>query len=408
MSGWSPTCLKLYRQSWQRCRERVARYGAGGWVMEGFRTAAVLVCVGITGLFNERSGDMFKRFFPRALARVLVAWAVCATGVNVQAADLAQSSWCAAGKSVKFAEMGWDSAKFMTEVIRYVLEKGYGCKTDLTPVTNALALQAVSTGDLNVMVEYWAGRTPAFESAARDGRVKIVGSLVNGGSVEGYYVPEYVIKGDPARGIKPMASDLKSMTDLPRYRSLFADPEDPSQGRLYNCPIGWQCEADTGQKMKAYKLDADYTDFHPGSGPALDAAIESAFTRGKPILFYYWEPSTILGRFHAVKLEEPAYNATCWKTINGSKDPSPCGSASPPTTLRVVVSNSVADSDPAMLSLFNKVQFPIAAVNQTLAQMASSKVAPRQAAVDYLKAHPAVITGWVPDAVAQKVEASLK
>ena len=240
---------------------------------------------------------MFERFFQVKAVRTLVACGVGAAAfasAQAHAADTTQSSWCSAAKPVKFAEMGWDSAKFMTEVVRYVLEKGYGCKTELMSATNAIALQAITTGDLNVMVEYWAGRTPAYEKAVQDGRVKIVGSLVNGGSVEGYYVPEYVIKGDAARGIKPLAPDLKSVADLPRYKSVFADPEDPSHGRLYNCPIGWQCESDTEQKMKAYKIGAAYTDFHPGSGPALDAAIESAFTRGKPILFYYWEPSTIL------------------------------------------------------------------------------------------------------------------
>ncbi|TDN62283.1 ABC transporter substrate-binding protein [Paraburkholderia sp. BL10I2N1] len=354
---------------------------------------------------------MFKRILPSKVAGTLAACAIAATGMmgsHAHAADLTQSSWCTGAKPVKFAEMGWDSAKFMTEVVRYVLEKGYGCKTDLMTATNAIALQAISTGDLNVMVEYWAGRTPAYEKAAQDGRVKIVGSLVNGGSVEGYYVPDYVIKGDAARGIKAVAPDLKSIADLPRYKSVFADPEDPSHGRLYNCPIGWQCESDTEQKMKAYGIGADFTDFHPGSGPALDAAIESAYTRGKPILFYYWEPSTILGRFHAVKLEEPAYNAACWKTINGSKDPNPCGSASPPTSLRVVVSNSLADTDPALLSLFQKMQFSISTLNATIARMATSKVEPRQAAVDFLKANPSVVANWVPAATAQKVEASLK
>ncbi|WP_324658502.1 glycine betaine ABC transporter substrate-binding protein [Burkholderia thailandensis] len=354
---------------------------------------------------------MFQRIFKFNAARTLAACGVGAAallGTPAHAADAAQSSWCAAAKPVKFAEMGWDSAKFMTEVVRYVLEKGYGCRTELMTATNAIALQAITTGDLNVMVEYWAGRTPAYEKAVQDGRVTIVGSLVNGGSVEGYYVPEYVIKGDPARGIKPLAPDLKSIADLPRYKSVFADPEDPSRGRLYNCPIGWQCESDTEQKMKAYKIGAAYTDFHPGSGPALDAAVESAFTRGKPILFYYWEPSTILGRFRAVKLDEPAYNANCWKTINGSKDPNPCGSASPPTSLRVVVSNSVADSDPVLMSLFEKVQFSIGALNATIARMATDKVQPRQAALDFLKANPSLVAQWVPAAAAQKVAASLK
>jgi glycine betaine/proline transport system substrate-binding protein len=355
--------------------------------------------------------DMLKLFVRGRLAWVfgaLLAGAAAAWVPAAHAADASVSSWCTSGKPVKFAEMGWDSAKFMTEVIRYVLEKGYGCKTDETPATNAIALEAVSTGDLNVVVEYWAGRTPAYENAARDGRVKIVGSLVKGGSVEGYYVPAYVIKGDPARGIKPLAPDLKSMADLPRYKALFTDPEDPSHGRLYSCPIGWQCESDTAQKLKAYKLQADFEDFHPGSGPALDSAIESAFTRGKPILFYYWEPSTILGRFQAIRLEEPAFNDACWKTINGSKDPAPCGSASPPTSLRVVVSNSIANGDPALLSLFEKVQFPMSVIDDTLAKMATDKVPPQQAAVDFLKRHPSQVGEWVPDSVAQKVIASLK
>lgn len=350
--------------------------------------------------FPVRRG--LRRAFWSLLAGASTLWLPAA-----HAADASQSSWCASGKSIKFAEMGWDSAKFETEVIRYVLDKGYDCKTDETPASNAIALQAVSTGDLNVAVEYWAGRTPAYESAAREGRVKIIGSLLKGGSVEGYYVPAYVVKGDPARGIKPMAPDLKSMADLPRYKALFADPEDPSRGRLYSCPIGWQCESDTSQKLKAYKLQADYADFHPGSGPALDAAIESAVTRGKPILFYYWEPSTILGRFPAVRLDEPAFNETCWKTINGSKDPTPCGSASPPTLLRIVVSNSIA-SDPALMTFFEKVQFPLNVIDNTLARMATDKVTPQQAAVDFLKFHQSDLAQWVPASVAKKVGASLK
>ncbi|TDN63074.1 ABC transporter substrate-binding protein [Paraburkholderia sp. BL10I2N1] len=348
---------------------------------------------------------MFKCIVRRIGAGLLLCAAALAQYAHAAPAD---SAWCASGKPVKFAEMGWDSARFMTEVIRYVLEKGYGCKTDQTPGTNAIALQGVVMNDLNVMVEYWSGRTPAYESAAREGKVRILGSLISGGSVEGYYVPEYVIKGDPARGIKPLAAELRSITDLPKYKEVFADEESPSKGRLYNCPIGWQCESDTAQKMKAYKLDDAFTDFHPGSGPALDSAIESAYARGKPILFYYWEPSTILGRFKAVRLAEPAFNEACWKTINGSKDANPCGSASPPTTLRIVVSNALYAADPQIVGLFEKVQFPMESINAVLARMASEKTPPRQAAIDFLKANPDMLSHWVPADVSSKVRSSLQ
>ncbi|WP_438391845.1 glycine betaine ABC transporter substrate-binding protein [Caballeronia sp. DA-9] len=309
---------------------------------------------------------------------------------------------------MKFAEMGWDSAKFETEVIRYVFEKGYNCTTNTTPASNAIALQGVETNDLNVVVEYWSGRTAAYDNAGKEGKVEIVGSLIKGGSVEGYYVPDYLVHGDAARGIKPLAPDLKTITDLAKYKQLFSDDDEPSKGRLYNCPIGWQCESDTAQKLKAYNLDSSYTNFHPGSGPALDAAIESAMQRGKPIVFYYWAPSTILGRFKTVKLEEPKFNEACWKTINSSKDATPCGSASPATTLEIVTSTEFGKGAPELLATLKKVSFPIDSINNILAKMSADKIPARDAAIGYLKSHPEAVKQWVPEAVADRVNASLK
>jgi ABC-type proline/glycine betaine transport system substrate-binding protein len=40
----------------------------------------------------------------------------------------------------------------------------------------------------------------------------------------------------------------------------------------------------------------DYVNFRSGSGAALDAEITSSIRRGKPVLFYYWSPTPLLGR----------------------------------------------------------------------------------------------------------------
>lgn len=317
------------------------------------------------------------------------------------------SPWCSSGKPIKFAEIGWDSGKFFTEVARYVLEKGYDCTTETVNGSNSITLGAVATNDLQVFVEYWNGRTAAVETAAKEGKVKVVGDLVKGGSVEGFYVPAYVVQGDPKRGIKAVAPDLKSVSQLPGYSKFFADPEDPTKGSVLNCPIGWQCESDNTQKLKAYKLDAAYTNTHPGTGAAMNATIASAYERGKPIVYYYYQPSTLLARYPSIRLDEPAFNEKCWKTINNSKDSSPCPSASPVTNLKVVVSAPFAAADSTTVDFLSKMSLPMSAVNQALASMGATKADPRSLAIQYLKANPHELATWVPADVAKKVEASI-
>jgi len=208
---------------------------------------------------------------------------------------------------VRFAEIGWDSGKFLTDIARTLVERGFGCKTETLPGTNPITLAAVINGNLDIFVEYWQGRTASVEAAAQAGKVQVVGELVKGGGVEGIFVPEYVIKGDAARNLKPLAPDLKRVADLPKYKDLFKDAEDPRKGRFYNCQAGWECEMNNNQRMKAYGLNATYNNFRPGTGAALESAITSAFERGRPILFSYFSPSSILGKYKSVMLEEPAF-----------------------------------------------------------------------------------------------------
>lgn len=328
-------------------------------------------------------------------------------GISLCASAATTSAWCNSGKPVKFAEIGWESGKFFTEIARYVLEKGYDCKTETVNGSNAITLGAVSSNELQVFVEYWNGRTAAVETAAKEGKVKIIGDLIQGGSVEGFYVPEYVVKGDAKRGIKPIAPDLKSVTQLAKYSATFADPEDPSKGSVLNCPIGWQCESDNTQKLKAYKLDKDYTNTHPGTGAAMDATIASAYERGKPIVYYYYQPSTLLARYPSIRLDEPAFNAQCWKTISNSKDANPCPSSSPVTDLKIVVSTPFYTTDPVANSFLNKMSLSMASVNEAMEKMGSSKADPRTLAIQYLKTNPKALADWVPADVASKVEASI-
>ncbi|TDF62668.1 glycine betaine ABC transporter substrate-binding protein [Cupriavidus sp. L7L] len=322
--------------------------------------------------------------------------AVAATSLLFAHAALASdSSWCESGRPIKFAEIGWDSGKFFTELMREIIEKGYGCKTEAVVGSSPITQAALLNNDLQVFVEYWQGRTESFERAAERGSIQLVGSLVKGGGREGWFVPEYVIHGDPVRGIKPIAPNLKSVSDLARYAEVFRDDEDPTKGRFYNCPTGWACEKDNNQRLKAYKLTASYNNFRPGTGAAFDAAIASAFQRGKPILFTYWGPSNILGKYKSVQLQEPEFNSACWKTIHENPSSNPCGSASPATNLTTALSRDFAKGSPAIVGLMQNVSVPMEDINRVIAEMADKKIPPRAAARTYINENKKTVEQWL-------------
>ncbi|MCF5500958.1 glycine betaine ABC transporter substrate-binding protein, partial [Pseudomonas syringae] len=215
------------------------------------------------------------------------------------------------------------------------------------------------------------------------------------------------IKGGAAKGIKPLAPDLKSVADLVRYKDVFKDPESPDKGRFLNSPSGWTSEIVNTQKLKAYGLNDSFVNFRTGSGAALDAEIASAIRRGKPVLFYYWSPTPLLGSYKLIKLEEPPFDAEAWKTLTDASNPAPRGSASLDANLSVGVSAEFKKQYPDLVSVFEKVDLPIDLLNKTLGEMSAKHQDPKVVAQAFLKQHPEVWKAWLPADVATKVSASL-
>ncbi|TLG87154.1 ABC transporter substrate-binding protein [Pseudomonas edaphica] len=313
----------------------------------------------------------------------------------------------AAQTPVHFADMNWESGSLITEVLRFIVEKGYDLPTDTLPGTTITLETAMAKNDIQVIGEEWAGRSPAWVKAEAEGKVIGLGDTVKG-ATEGWWVPEYVVKGDPAKGLKPLAPDLKTVQDLARYKDVFKDPESPGKGRFLNSPIGWTSEVVNAQKLKAYGLNDSYVNFRSGSGAALDAEIASSIRRGKPVLFYYWSPTPLMGRYKLIQLEEPPFDADAWKTLTDADNPNPRPTRSLASKLSIGVSTPFQQAQPQIAEFFTKVQFPIEPLNKALAAMSENHTAPRDVAQVFLKEHPEVWKAWLTPQVAQKVEASLK
>jgi glycine betaine/proline transport system substrate-binding protein len=331
----------------------------------------------------------------------LVGGSLLALGMLAQSAHAADKP-----APIHFGDITWESGSLITEVLRTIVEKGYGYSTDTLPGSTVSLEAALAKNDIQVIGEEWAGRSPAWVKAEAEGKVFGLGDIVKGAS-EGWWVPEFVIKGDPAKGIKPLAPDLKSVADLPKYKDVFKDAESPDKGRFLNSPSGWTSEIVNTQKLKAYGLNDSYVNFRTGSGAALDAEISSSIRRGKPVLFYYWAPTPLLGRFKLIKLEEPPFDAEAWKTLADASNPNPRGTRSLTPKLAIGVSEPFHKQYPELVTFFQKVDFPIDLLNSTLADMSEKREEPKAVAQAFLKNHPEIWKQWLPGDVADKVSKAL-
>lgn len=323
-----------------------------------------------------------------------------AAGLAVALPVAAQATECGTDKTIDIAEMNWPSAAALAHIHAIILEKGYGCNVEIVAGdTVPTSASMLSKGTPAIAPELWTGTIQdAWDKGLADGVVEVAGVAISDGAVEGWWIPKYVADANP---------DLKKVEDLPEYAELFKDPDDPSKGRFYSCPPGWGCEIANAALFEAFELEDSFNLFSPGSGGNLDASIARAFTREEPIVFYYWGPTALMGKYEMVQLEMPPYDADVWK-CNSDPNCTPKGKSSFATPPVVVATASWLKGEaPAVMDYLSKVALNNVQISQMLTWGDDNKAGAEETAENFLKTEEALWTSWVPADVAEAVKAAL-
>ncbi|MGX1307419.1 glycine betaine/proline transport system substrate-binding protein [Amorphus suaedae] len=313
---------------------------------------------------------------------------------------------CEVDRPIVMAALDWDSSAFHNAVASFILEKGYGCQTSYVEGSTIPLLSRMARGQIDVTMEMWSSNVEeAWKQAVGRGAVRSLG--VNfPDATQAWFVPKYLVEGDdaPAKG-------LKSVADLPRYKDLFADPDAPGKGRFYNCILGWGCEVINTKKLFAYGLTDSYTNYRPGTGAALASTIETDIQNKKPIVFYYWGPTWLLGKVgdQIVELEEPAYDEAIWTKLLEAPNPADVTQATayPLVAVYKAVNTGFAETAPGIIEFLSRYETTNAMVSKALAYMQDNNATADEAAVHFLKENPDVWSPWVPAEVADTVKAAL-
>jgi len=326
------------------------------------------------------------------IGQLAAVWALACSASVAQAAPQ-----CDIDRAVNFGGMSWESNLVLTDVQRFILEKGYGCQTDVLPTETLAGLAALERGDLDVNTEIWFNSMAApWKKAEASGKVKGVGRLYMGG--EAWFIPRYTAERLP---------ELKSAADLPKFKDHFKDPEEPSKGRFYGCPAGWACEVVSGNLYRALGLEDSFTLYSPGTGAAQKAALTSAYKRKQDMVFYYWFPTPLVGALDLVQLELPTYDADAHQCLTSARCKDPKPSAYPENPVFTAVNTDFAQAAPTLVAFMSRMSIPQDEMNALLAHMGDSGDDSGDVALWFLKNKTDLWSQWVPPEVAERVRAAL-
>jgi glycine betaine/proline transport system substrate-binding protein len=307
---------------------------------------------------------------------------------------------CAKKEPVKvvFGDAGWDSMKFHNAVAMFIAESAFNMETEEVSGSTAITYGGLKTGDIQVYMETWTDNIATYQEDVASGAVIELG-LNYADNAQGFYVPRYVIEGDAERGIEPMAPDLKSVEDLAGYADVFADPDDPSKGRIYGAISGWSVDEIMRNKVAFYGLDEMYNYMDPGSDASLSAAISGAYEKGDPIVAYYWEPTWLSGKYDLVLLEDAPYDAEKYQAGE---------TACPSVPLTVSVYPGFKKDNAEFCEFLSKYQTSSELTSEALLYIQDNSADYETAAKWFLTQHDELLSQWLSGDKADLVRKALK
>ena len=313
----------------------------------------------------------------------------------------AQATECGTKDKITIAEFTWLSAGALAHIAHKVLADGYGCSAEVVPGdTVPTATSMLTKNEPDIAPELWISTAEEIWTKAQaKGNLYKAGNIFVEGGQEGWWIPDYVLKDNPG---------IKSIADLAANSKIFAEAENPDKGRLYGCPPGWACETISANLFKALKLDATFELFSPGSGENLKAVIARKVTKKEPFVGYYWAPTDVIGKYHLVRLDMPAFDAAKFTCLTKQNCVNPEVTGWKSGEVAVVATTSLRDKAPPVAAFLAKFTVPNDAVNKVLAWGDDNKASTEEVATQFLKTEEAIWTTWVPADVADRIKASLK
>jgi glycine betaine/proline transport system substrate-binding protein len=205
-------------------------------------------------------------------------------------------------ESIKLAANPWSASQLNVTVAKILIEEELGYPVEIVAIDENAQWPALSAGDLHASLEVW----PSGHAANVAEYIESQQTVEDGGPLGpigkiGWYIPTYLLDDHPE------LATWEGFT-TPEAAALFATAETGDKGQFLAGDPSWvQYDADIVRN-----LGMDFEVVTAGSEDALLAALDGAYSREQPILFYFYTPHSVFARYDLTEVELPAYSDECY------------------------------------------------------------------------------------------------
>jgi glycine betaine/proline transport system substrate-binding protein len=285
---------------------------------------------------------------------------------------------------IKLAENAWTGSSININVAKILLEEKLGYKVEIVTIDENAQWAALGNGDLSASLEVWpSGHAENVKKYVDEQKVvENLGELGVVGKIS-WYVPTYVVEQHP---------ELASIDGFkkPEDAALFKTAETGAQGQFLAGDPSWvQYDEDI---IKNLGLDLKVV--RAGSEQAVLAAVDSAYSRKEPILFYFWTPHSIHAKYKLTAVKLPEYSDACYaKAKEGG-----VACDYPPDVLFKIAWAGLKDTAPDAYQFLKNMKYSNDDQIAMIAAVDADKKTAEQAARDWINGHESVWKAWLPAA----------
>ncbi len=285
---------------------------------------------------------------------------------------------------IKLAENPWTGSSVNVYVAKQLLEEKLGYTVEVVTIDENAQWPAVAKGDISAILEIWpSGETHQKglkQYVEGDRTVVHLGELGVVGKI-GWYVPKYVVDAHP---------ELATWEGFrnPELAKLFATAETGEDGQFLAGDPSWvqydeEIIQNLGLKLRVVRA---------GSEQAVLAALDSAYSRKEPILFYLWTPHAIHSKYELVPVKLPDYTDECYAEENAGKK----ACDYPRDVLFKVANARLKETAPDAYQFLANMKLTDADQIAMIADVELNGKTPAEAAAAWIEKHEAVWSQWLP------------
>jgi glycine betaine/proline transport system substrate-binding protein len=284
-------------------------------------------------------------------------------------------------------ENPWTASSLNVNVAKLILEKEMGYKVETILLDESTQWAAIGAGDAHASLEVW----PSGHQKNIEQYINELGVVVNGGPLGpvgkiGWYIPTYMLEDHPE------LATWEGFLD-PDNAALFATAETGKKGQFLAGAPGWTQYDEQIIKNLGLNLEVVYA----GSEEAILAAVESAYRREDPILFYFWTPHSIHAEYDLTEVKLPEYTDECYEGVSeGDIDGVACDY--PADELFKIFWAGLEEAYPDVFTFLSNMHYTTEDQISMVAAVELDGLTPEEAAEAWVKDHEDVWREWLPDA----------